>query len=228
MLNGSGGGEAGAFDWTKLIGPAISAVGGIAGANAASSAADAQLQAAREAQAKMEPWYQAGGNSLTRLQELLGIGGNKLAPDYGSAGRDFGMADFNADPGYAFRKSEGEQGLQRAASASGGLGSGKFLKDAMGFNQGLASQDWNNSFNRFQTARTNKLNPLQSLAGLGQSAAGTIGDLSTQGGNAIAAGKVGQANALTNAIGQGYSMYQNSQQADQNNSLMNLFLRRGM
>jgi hypothetical protein len=223
----TGGGGAGGFNWGSLVGPAVSAIGGVAGANAAKDAANAQLQAAREAQAKLEPWYQAGGNALNRLQELLGIGGNKGAADYGSAAKDFGASDFQADPGYAFRKQEQERSLQRAAAASGGLGSGKYLKDAMSYSGGLASQEYNNSFNRFQTARANKLSPFQSLAGQGQTAAGTVADLSTQAGNAAAAGKVGQANALTNALGQGLSMYNSSQQADQNNQLMNLLLRRG-
>jgi hypothetical protein len=224
---GGGGNGAGGFNWGSLVGPAVSAIGGVAGANAAKDAASAQLQAAREAQAKLEPWYQAGGNALTRLQELLGIGGNKGAADYGSAAKDFGASDFQADPGYAFRKAEGEKALTRAASAGGGLGSGKYLKDAMSWNQGQASQEYDRSFNRFYTSRQNKLSPFQSLAGQGQTTAQTMGDLSTQAGNAAAAGKVGQANALTNAIGQGYSMYQNSQQSDQNNQLMNLLLRRG-
>jgi hypothetical protein len=225
-LTGAGG--AGGFNWGSLIGPAVSAIGGVQGANAAKDAADAQLQAAREAQAKLEPWYQAGGNALTRLQELLGIGGNAGAADYGSAAKDFGASDFQADPGYAFRKAEGEKALTRAASAGGGLGSGKYLKDAMSWNQGQASQEYDRSFNRFYTARQNKLSPFQSLAGQGQTTAQTMGDLSTQAGAAQAAGKVGSANALTNAIGQGYSMYQNSQQADRNNSLMELLLRRGV
>jgi hypothetical protein len=223
----TGGNGAGGFNWGSLIGPAVSAIGGVQGANAAKDAANAQLQAAREAQAKLEPWYQAGGNALNRLQELLGIGGNKGAADYGSAARDFGASDFQADPGYAFRKAEGEKALTRAASAGGGLGSGKYLKDAMAWNQGQASQEYDRSFNRFYTARQNKLSPFQSLAGQGQTTAQTMGDLSTQAGNAAAAGKVGSANAFTNALGQGYSMYQNSQQQDQNNSLMNLLLRRG-
>jgi hypothetical protein len=128
--------------------------------------------------------------------------------------RDFGMADFEADPGYAFRQSEGEKGFMRGASASGGLGSGRFLKDMSRFNQGLASQEYGNAFNRFQTNRSNKLNPLQSLAGVGQTAtnqvAGAAGEYgrgageTIQGaGNARASGYVGRANAWNSALGTG-------------------------
>jgi hypothetical protein len=169
------------------------------------------------------------------------------APEIG----DFSMADFQADPGYAFRQSEGEKALQRAASAGGLLGSGSFLKDAMRFNQGLATDeygrafdrcqvnrnnkvsDYQNAFNRFQINRSNKLNPLQALAGVGQTATNTISQagqnfasgagnaLGAYGsaaganiigaGNAAAAGKVGSANAWNNAIGQAGSMYQQNQ-----------------
>ncbi len=34
--------------------------------------------------------------------------------------RSFGASDFTADPGYAFRKSEGERGIESSAAASGG------------------------------------------------------------------------------------------------------------
>jgi hypothetical protein len=219
-------GDGGGFDWTKLIGPALNAAGGVMGANAASSAADAQLQAAREAAALNEPFRQAGMQGMNRLTDLLGVSGRTGAEGYGSAAKQFGMADFQADPGAEFRRQQGEQGLQRAASASGGLGSGKYLKDAMTFNSGLASQEYNQAFNRFQTNRASVLNPLQSLMGAGQTAANTIGEYGTQGANAQAAGKVGQANAYTNAITQGMSAYQNGQQMDQNRLFQNALMNR--
>lgn len=219
-------GNAGGFDWTKLIGPGLSAVGGIAGANAAKSAADTQLQAAREAQALNEPFRQAGMKGMNRLLDLLGISGNTGAEGYGSAAKTFGASDFNADPGYQFRLDQGQKALERARSSAGLLGSGKYLKDAMNYNQGQASQEYGNAFNRFQTNRASVLNPLQSLMGAGQTAANTVGEYATQGANAAAAGKVGQANALTNALTQGYGMYQNQQQQDQNNALFRTILGR--
>lgn len=211
---------------SSLAGPLLSAGAGIYGAKAAGDAADSQLQAAREAAALQEPWRQAGIKGLNRLTDLLGVSGNTGADGYGSLMKDFSMADYEADPGYAFRKSEQEKALQRAASPAGLLGSGKYLKDAMSYSGGLASQEFGNAFNRFQVNRSNKLNPLQSLSGVGQTAAGTIADYTTQGGNAQAAGQIGRANALTGAIGQGLSMYANNQQMNQNNALMQQYLNR--
>jgi len=71
------------------------------------------------------------------------------------------MADFQADPGYAFRMTEGLKALDRQAAARGGLISGAALKASQGYGQDLASQEYMNAFNRFQTNRTNLLNPLQ-------------------------------------------------------------------
>jgi hypothetical protein len=219
MTSGSGG-----FNWTDLIGPATQLAGGAMNANAAGKASDAQLQAAREAMALNEPFRLGGVAGMNRLLDLLGVSGNTGAAGYGSAAKDFGMADFQADPGYAFRQSEGEKALQRAASASGLIGSGKYLKDSMRFNQDLASQEYGNAYNRYQTNRASRLNPLQSLMGAGQTAAGTVGEYATQAGNAQAAGRVGTANAWNNAIGQGVSMYNNQQQQQQNNNMLSRIL----
>jgi hypothetical protein len=146
-------------------------------------------------------------------------------PNFGKYARDFGMQDFEADPGYAFRMSEGLKGLDRQAAARGGLISGAALKGAQRFGQELGSQEYMNAFNRYQTNRANQLNPLQSLMGAGQTSANTLGtaaqqygqtagELALQGANARASGYVGQANAfnqslggMANAIGQGVGMY---------------------
>jgi hypothetical protein len=51
---------------------------------------------------------------------------------------------FQQDPGYQFRQQQGEQAINRAASASGGRNSGATLKELAQFNQGLASQEFGN------------------------------------------------------------------------------------
>jgi hypothetical protein len=48
---------------------------------------------------------------------------------------------------------------------------------------------------------------LQALAGMGQTATNTGTGYLTDGASAAAAGRIGQANAWNNALGQGVSMY---------------------
>jgi hypothetical protein len=141
--------------------------------------------------------------------------------DFGKYGRDFGTADFEADPGYAFRQSEGMKALERSAAARGNLLSGSTMKGIQRFGQDLASQEYTNAFNRYQVNRSNQLNPLQSLMGAGQSATnvqtGVQGQLGQNqatnlynAGAARASGYVGSANALggaLNSIGQTAAMY---------------------
>lgn len=176
-----------------------------------------------------QAFYSGGGTAP-------GTTGPAVAPviadsQFGSLLKPFSQADFQSDPGYQFRQSEGEKGLQRAASAQGGIGSGKFLKDAMNFNQGLASQDYGAAFDRFNVGQTNIFNRLASASGIGQTAANQTGAAASNfgsqigsnimgAGNALAAGQVGSANAFNNAVGQGSSMYQQNQ-------LMNRFFPQG-
>jgi hypothetical protein len=126
------------------------------------------------------------------------------------------------DPGYQFRLSEGMKGLERSAAARGGLLSGGTLKGIQRYGQDMASQEYQNAFNRYQAERTGTLNPYQSLAGVGQSTANTLGTMgmnyANQAGeayqgaaNARASGYVGQANAITGAIGNISNQYYQNQ-----------------
>ena len=180
------------------------------GANAASKAADTQASAADRAAELQYKMYQ---ENVARQQPFLeaGVGAlNKLtaAADY----KPFGMDQYKADPGYAFRLSEGQKALDRQAAARGGLISGGALKAATRYGQDMGSQEYMNAFNRYQTERQAMLGPLQSLAGVGQTTANTLGSAGQSygagageaymgGANARASGYVGGANALTSGLG---------------------------
>jgi hypothetical protein len=165
--------------WSFIIPAAASLIGGSMQANAAKSAANAANAQSRYALDKQielqEPFRQAGITGQNRLMELLGLGGNTGAEGYGKYSRDFNMSDFTQDPGYGFRLKQGQKALDASAAARGGLISGNALKAAQGFGQDMASQEYNNAFNRYQINRTNQLAPLQSLFGAGQTAATTLG-----------------------------------------------------
>lgn len=195
-------------------------VSSLVGANASRKAASTQAAAAdraSEAQERMfernvelqEPWRKAGETALNKLIPL--------ATEY----TPFGMSQFQADPGYGFRMSEGMKALERGAAARGGLLSGATLKGIQRFGQDLASQEYTNAFNRYQTERAARLQPLQSLAGVGQTTAQqlgqagmqtaqNIGDTQMSGAAARASGYVGGANALTQGLGT-YLNYQQGQ-----------------
>lgn len=199
-----------------------SLIGGRSQSRAARRAADAQVQSAAEAsrlQREMfdrqvelqEPFRQGGITGQNRIMELLGIGGDATAGDYGRFGRDFSMNDFEVDPGYAFRLSEGNKALERSAAARGMVMSGQMFKGAQRFGQDLASQEYQNAFNRYQTNRANQLNPLGTLMASGQGASnvlsgaagqlgGQLGENAMGAGNARASGYIGSANAYAQAL----------------------------
>jgi hypothetical protein len=167
-------------------------------------------------------------------------------PDYGSLNKDFAEKfndqpfNFKADPGYQFRLDQGNNVLDKRLAAMGLSSSGQALKEGMRFNQGEADQTYNQAYSRYNTDRgfkynsfidrynqfnqnrQNKLQPLQSMLGAGQSATnqmqsanagfGNAAQSSLQNygqnvnnnildaGNAKAAGYIGQANAWQQGI----------------------------
>jgi hypothetical protein len=189
-------------------------------ADAANRSADLQASALEKQLALQEPYRQAGLTGQNRLMELLGLGGNAGAAGYGKYGRDFSMADYQADPGYAFRLSEGMKQLGHSAAGRGGAISGQTMKGIQDYAQNSASQEYNNAFQRYQTNRANQLQSLGNLMSLGQAAAsnqaGNTGNYGINAGNAYmaagqanAAGQLGAANTINNALGTAASAYQN-------------------
>jgi hypothetical protein len=133
------------------------------------------------------PFREAGVNAL-----------NKLAP-LASEYTPFGMEQFQADPGYAFRMSEGMKGLERSAAARGGLLSGGMLKGIQRFGQNLASDEFQNAFNRYGIERERRLAPLQSLAGVGQTTSQQLGAAGAGFANTMGNIGMNQANVAGNA-----------------------------
>lgn len=202
-----------------VIGGGLSLVGGALGADAASDAAEAQERAANAAieeirrqydqnRADQMPWLQAGQTSLADLMARMG----DLTTPYT-------QADFQNDPGYQFELAEGQRALDAAARARGLYGSSGALRELLRYSHGLASTRYQDAWNRDLTNRQNTYNMLSGISGtgqvtagnlgsLGQGTANTVGDLLTQTGNAQAAGRIGAANAWTNAGSQALNAWQ--------------------
>jgi len=133
---------------------------------------------------------------------------NTQLGDYGSLSRDFSMADFQADPGYAFRLAEGQKALERSAAAGGRFLGGATLKALTRYGQGMGSQEFGNAYNRFQTNRSTRFNQLAAVAGIGQTANGQLAQLGqtnalTQGNNLMGAANASGAASI--AAGNGWS-----------------------
>lgn len=146
-----------------------------------------------------------------------------------NADSDYLTHQFNAqdfaegmDPGYAFRLKMGQDQAMRQANLGGGALSGNALAGLQDYTQGQASQEYGNTFNRFQTQRGNIYNTLASIAGLGQTSLGqtsaasgqagaNIGQAISNAGSAQAAGTVGAANAYGGAIQNAGNQYYLSQ-----------------
>ena len=167
-------------------------------AAASDRASDVQREMFERNVELQEPWRKAGMNALAKLEPL--------ATEY----TPFGMDQFQADPGYAFRMSEGMKGLERSAAARGGLLSGATLKGIQRYGQDLGSQEYMNAFNRYQTERNARLAPLQSLAGVGQTTSQQLGAAGTQFANTMGNIGMNQANVAGNAQMSRASTYGNT------------------
>jgi hypothetical protein len=190
--------------------------GGLIAANGAKSAASTQAASAdRAAQLSWDqyeqtredqaPWRAAGSAALSQLAGGLQPGG-----DYN---RSFSMSDYQADPGYQFRLSEGEKGINAAATARGSRYSGATLKALARFNSDQASQEYGKAYDRYNNDVSTRFNRLASVAGVGQTAvnqtaaagaqaAGVAGQAIQDAGTARASGYVGTGNAVNGALGQ--------------------------
>jgi hypothetical protein len=203
-------GPVAAIAGSAAVGAASSIIGGKSQADAAKKAAKAQTKATKATIAQQE-------RALERqigLQEPFRQTGVNALADYGTASQytPFGMDQFQADPGYQFRMSEGLKALERSAASRGILQSGGTLKDITRFGQDAASQEYQNAFRRYLTEREARLQPLEYQIGLGQAAASgqaanigstaaTVGGLTTSLGDIRSAGIMGQSNAYNNMLG---------------------------
>lgn len=123
----------------------------------------------QQSRGDLMPWQQAG------TQALQGLSGGQFGPSsqydpYQQYQQSQGLGQFqnfgidpmtayqqqaqpfqfdpSTDPGYQFRLQQGVDALEGSAAASGGLFSGQTGKDITGYAQNLASQEYQNAFNR--------------------------------------------------------------------------------
>ena len=200
-----------------IIGSSV--VTGYMGAKAAKDAArttsDATVRAAliqqemyEQGREDLAPYRESGYTALEDIESLKPYLTTQFGEDQ--------LAQY-LDPSMAFRMKYGTQATERLANVGGGAISGNTLRALNEFGQNLASTEYGNAFNRFQTERGNIYNTLANIAGMGQGAVNTgvgmgtttaqnLGTLAVGGAQAQAAGQIGSANAISNAL-QGPSNY---------------------
>lgn len=194
------------------VGAVASYAGGRQQAKAVDRAAAAEERMFNRQIELQEPFREVGVNALPELVEA-----SRYDP--------FTLEKFQADPGYAFRMREGLKALDRTAAARGGLLSGAQLRGVTRFGQELGSQEFGNAFNRYNIGFQNRLNPLQSLTGMGQTTTNTLANQAGEYGrnlaaNAAAMGNIrassymNAANTLAGGLGSYLNYRQNQQMMD--------------
>lgn len=123
--------------------------------------------------ADMEPWRQAGSGAVKQMQG------------------DF-MGNWQQDPGYQFRLSEGNKAINNAAAARGMGNSGATMKALSRYGQDYASGEYDKAYNR-------NFNRLSTLAGFGSQAANTNSANAGNYGQSVANNYLGMGNANANA-----------------------------
>jgi hypothetical protein len=166
-------------------------------AQEAQNALDFQKQEWTTTQANEAPWLSAGKGALTNLQGILaepGHGWNEtFAPPT--------AADAAAYPGYEFQLEQGKGALENSAASKGALYSGNTQEALVNYAEKAGQSDYTNVYNQaFQQylqrygQHNDQLNRLGALAGVGQTAATTLGQQGQ-----TAANNVGSINLTTGA-----------------------------
>lgn len=176
----------------------------------------ALLEAQGRAAKVLEPYQKLAQESTDKMRQTINSMPNysqKIATGIsdGTLGGSFDMQDFRTDPGYEFRRQEGEQAMQRSLAAMGLSQSGSAIKRAMEFNQGLADQSYGDAFSRWATEQGINADLLTGQQGvqngliagqqaLGAAADGTAADIELNRGNISAGGLRDRSNALSKLL----------------------------
>jgi hypothetical protein len=128
--------------------------------------------ATANANAGLNPYAQGGADAFTRLSDLVTKGP--------------GPVNIEEDPGYQFRLAEGAKALERSAAARGGALGGAAMKAMARYSQGVASQEYQNAWNRSRADFDMQTKGLTSLSDIGFNASALQGRNTMTGGLAAA------------------------------------------
>lgn len=161
-------------------------------------AKDAQRSQERAAQAGIDEQRAARDQFQQNISPYLGAGTNALAQLQALNSGD--ASSFKLSPDYQFAFDQGLQGVDRSAAARGALRSGGTDADRIAFGQGLATQNYNNFYNRIANLAAMGQASAVGAGAAGQQSANAIAGLYGQQGQAGANGAINSANAINNGL----------------------------
>ena len=143
------------------------------------------LQFNREAlaqqQQNIQPWLNAGTGALNTIGQMVNDPGFNFTQEFKPPTQE----EIASDPMIQFQLDRGQKQLDAYLRSKGLSMSGKAIKEINEFAQGVASQssqrvfqnkltEYETAYNRFANERSARLNPLMSIAGLGQTSVGQL------------------------------------------------------
>lgn len=164
-------GAAGATTAAQQGGAATTAAaqqGSAAATTAAQQGGAAATSAASNLNTMLNPYISGGSAAMNQLSTGLAPGGAFSTPFTASM-----MAQYS--PAYQFQLQQGNLAANRAAAAGGLTGSGGTMKALDRYNQNYAGTAFDTAANLYNTQQQNAFNRLQTVAGMGQTAATTAG-----------------------------------------------------
>ena len=198
--------------WVMAGAAAVAVVGGVMGNKSAGKAASAQKKAQAKASKEqkkmyeqsrkdMEPYMTSGTLANTDLNMRMGLAGDATNKDYGFLMKRFNNQEFEKDPGYQFRMDEGNRGIAATQAARGGLLSGAAAKEASRYNQGFASNEYGQAYNRFTNDQEGQYNKLSGIKASGQNAATSMLQVNQGQGDRMAQGQMNLGEIKSQLIG---------------------------
>ena len=179
-----------------VIGAGSSIISGNKAAKAQKNAAAQQVAEQRrqydQTRADYAPWRAAGESALSRLTNEM-TGGATSA--------------FKETPGYQFRQSEAAKATQRLAAARGRLNSGATLMALQERGDNIASQEYDNWWNRNAGLAGVGMSATNSTTQAGQNAANNISNAYGQAGQARASAYANTGSSINSGINNVLSAY---------------------
>lgn len=166
----------------SLLTPASTIFSGVQSYSAQDEMKKQLEDAQRRSQAALDPYNQAGTAANSSLASRLNAG--------------FSPGDLASDPGYQFRLEQGQKSLNRSLGAQGSLFSGKALKAASDYGQGMASSEYDDAYKRW----LDENQQLAGQAGQGLGAANALTGVNDNQGNIDANATLGQNNIISSTL----------------------------